>query len=233
MRSILSLLLLAGLATPALAVDGVLEINRTCAVQTGCFSGDVPGFPVTIDGSAGGSYRLTSSLVVGNGSVIDVDTSRVSIDLNGFSIRCEPAANCFLVVGSGINGANADDVTVRNGMISEMAGNGITLGDRARIQNMRITNNGGYGVSMRGSSLLIHSTIRGNSLSGVRTFDEGSLIIDNVINDNGGHGISGSGGTSYKGNLLTGNNGVSETQVNPGSATEIDGNYCGSDTICP
>jgi hypothetical protein len=231
MRPILTLLFLLALATPALATDGVLEINQTCAVQTGCFPGDTAGFPVTI--SALGSYRLTSSLVVGNGSVINVDTSRVSIDLNGFSIRCEPAANCFLVVGSGINGANADDVTVRNGMISEMAGNGITLGDRARIQNMRITNNGSYGVTMRGSSLLIHSTIRGNSLSGVRTFDEGSLIIDNVINDNGGHGISGSGGTSYKGNLLTGNNGVSETQVNPGSATEIDGNYCGSDTICP
>ncbi len=51
-----------------------------------------------------GSYRLTGSLVVGNGSLIDVDASRVSIDLNGFSIRCEPAANCFVVAGSGING---------------------------------------------------------------------------------------------------------------------------------
>jgi hypothetical protein len=231
MRSILTVLLFLALAGPAFAVDGVLEINQTCAVQTGCFPGDAPGFPVTI--SVGGSYRLTGSIVVGNGNVIDVDASRVSIDLNGFSIRCEPAANCFLVVGSGVNGANTNDVTVRNGMISEMAGNGITLGDRARIQNMRIINNGGNGVSMRGSSLLIHSTIRQNSLSGVRTFDEGSLIIDNVINNNGGHGISGSGGTSYKGNLMTGNNGVSETQVNPGSATEIDGNYCGSDTICP
>jgi hypothetical protein len=124
MRPILTLLFLLALATPALATDGVLEINQTCAVQTGCFPGDTAGFPVTI--SALGSYRLTSSLVVGNGSVIDVDTSRVSIDLNGFSIRCEPAANCFLVVGSGINGANADDVTVRNGMISEMASRSAT-----------------------------------------------------------------------------------------------------------
>ena len=36
------------LAGPALAVDGVLEINQTCVVQSGCFAGDTPGFPLTI-----------------------------------------------------------------------------------------------------------------------------------------------------------------------------------------
>jgi hypothetical protein len=45
MRSILIFLLFLVLAGPALAVDGVLEINQTCAVQTGCFAGDIPGFP--------------------------------------------------------------------------------------------------------------------------------------------------------------------------------------------
>ena len=58
----LMLLLLFALATPALASDGVLEINQTCAVQTGCFPGDTAGFPVKI--TASGSYRLTGNLVV-------------------------------------------------------------------------------------------------------------------------------------------------------------------------
>jgi hypothetical protein len=43
MRSLmvrLPVLLVLALATPALASDGVLEINQTCAVQTGCFAGD-------------------------------------------------------------------------------------------------------------------------------------------------------------------------------------------------
>ena len=53
-------LLLLALAGPALAVDGVVEINQTCAVQTGCFSGDTAGYPVTI--TQPGSYRLTSNL---------------------------------------------------------------------------------------------------------------------------------------------------------------------------
>ncbi len=56
-------LLAVGLTSPALAVDGVLEINQACA-DSGCFSGDGAGFPVII--SAAGSYRLTSNLVVPN-----------------------------------------------------------------------------------------------------------------------------------------------------------------------
>ena len=32
----------------ASASDGVLEINQTCATQTGCFPGDSAGFPVTL-----------------------------------------------------------------------------------------------------------------------------------------------------------------------------------------
>ena len=64
MRSLLTPFLLFALATPALAVDGVLEINQTCAVQTGCFAGDSPGFPVTI--TQPGSYRLTSNLFRGS-----------------------------------------------------------------------------------------------------------------------------------------------------------------------
>ncbi len=64
MRHWILLVLLLTFATPTLAVDGVLEINQTCAVHTGCLSGDTPGFPVTISGAPGISFRLTSSLAV-------------------------------------------------------------------------------------------------------------------------------------------------------------------------
>ena len=50
-RPLLSLLALSfalAIAGPAAASDGVLEISRTCAIQTGCFPGDAPGLPVTI-----------------------------------------------------------------------------------------------------------------------------------------------------------------------------------------
>ena len=37
--------LLTLLAPAVSASDGVLEINQTCALTTGCFDGDSPGFP--------------------------------------------------------------------------------------------------------------------------------------------------------------------------------------------
>ncbi|MBZ0088768.1 MAG: hypothetical protein K8H90_00155, partial [Thermoanaerobaculia bacterium] len=80
---------------PAFAVDGVGEINQTCALATGCFAGDTPGFPVAI--RSGGSYRLTGDLdlrVVPNAheaTAIDIQTSEaggatVTLDLNGFAL---------------------------------------------------------------------------------------------------------------------------------------------------
>jgi hypothetical protein len=78
--------LLLVLAGPALAVDGVLEINQACAVNTGCFSGDVSGFPVSINGSAGRSYRLTSDLVIPSVNSNGILANAPDIDLGGFSI---------------------------------------------------------------------------------------------------------------------------------------------------
>jgi hypothetical protein len=68
-------LLTIALASPALAVDGVLEINQACAVNTGCFSGDAAGLPVTI--TAAGSYRLT-----GNLTVPDENTDGIAVSAN-------------------------------------------------------------------------------------------------------------------------------------------------------
>ena len=87
-RAVLTGSLLA-ISGPANAVDGVLEINQTCAVNTGCFAGDTAGFPVTI--SASGSYRLTGNLdLVGTAvPVIQITADRVTLDLNGFMVSSD------------------------------------------------------------------------------------------------------------------------------------------------
>jgi hypothetical protein len=83
-------ILLASAATPAAAVDGVIEINQAAALAGGITPGDTPGFPVTL--SQPGSYRLTGNLdTTGlpnaqDVTVIRVTASDVSIDLNGFAI---------------------------------------------------------------------------------------------------------------------------------------------------
>src|SRR5271154_6656573 len=68
------------------AVDGVVLINQSSALQGGVTPGDAPGFPVTI--SQPGSYRLSSNLVVpdSNTNAIEITAEFVTLDLNGFSI---------------------------------------------------------------------------------------------------------------------------------------------------
>ena len=74
------------LSAPALAADGVHEINQVCALNGGCFPGDAAGFPVQITSS--GSYVLTGNLTA-TGAVsemIEVGADDVRIDLNNFTI---------------------------------------------------------------------------------------------------------------------------------------------------
>jgi len=91
----LTLLLALGSA-PALAVDGALEINQTCAVQTGRFAPNAGGFPLLIANP--GSYRLTNNLTLPENTIgILVNADDVTIDLNGFAVigpvECEGSRN--------------------------------------------------------------------------------------------------------------------------------------------
>ena len=70
----LFVLLLTG---PALAADGVDEINQTSALAGGITPGDAAGFPITL--TEPGSYVLTSNLSVPAGtSGIDVGAPGVT-----------------------------------------------------------------------------------------------------------------------------------------------------------
>ena len=109
MRSMLTLLIFLTLATPALASDGVLEINQVCAVQTGCFAGDTAGFPVTIANP--GSYRLTGNIAtIFAGPAVEINAARVSLDLNGFTLESTFGASAAI-------SSTQESVTVMNGMI--------------------------------------------------------------------------------------------------------------------
>jgi hypothetical protein len=157
MRLILSTAVLLVIAFPALAVDGVIEINQTCAVATGCFAGDTAGFPVSI--SPARSYVLTSNLTVSDpeANAIEVLVNDVTLDLNGHSIR-GPAGGGG---GKGVRALNRFNITIRNGRIWGFGLAGIsfelTTGDPSvgrsghRIENMHVSNCG-FGGGGAGSS---------------------------------------------------------------------------------
>jgi hypothetical protein len=124
MRSALLTLVFVALATPALAVDGVVEINQTCAVQTGCFREDAPGFPVTITGTAGKSYRLTGDLRVSftfpASDGLLIDSEAVVIDFNGFTMfgAVIGSSTGNGIVGGGNDGSLAGHATIKNGSMT-------------------------------------------------------------------------------------------------------------------
>jgi len=205
----LFLLLSLAFAGPALAVDGVLEVNQTCAVQTGCFAGDTAGYPVTINGSAGRSYRLTSDLIVPdeNTDGIRVSTSTLTIDLNGFEIvrsGCEGATtNCAPALGSG---AGVERISTSNRGIS--------------VKNGSITGMGSYGVLLSGPAEVSGLRVRWSRLDGIAV-GAGSTISDNTVYENGGAGISAGAGSTVSGNTAYQNG---DTGILGGHGSTVSGN---------
>ena len=131
-----TLMLLLIFAIPALASDGVLEINQTCAVQTGCFPGDTAGLPVTI--ASRGSYRLTSNILAAEGlNAIEVAALNVTIDLNGFSITGSKTPGEVGVLATG----GAERTVVRNGFIEDFGQAGVVLGDGSVVKDCQFVGN--------------------------------------------------------------------------------------------
>ena len=198
-------------ASGALASDGVVEINQTCAAKGGCFSGDTAGFPVTIDASAGHSYRLTSDLVVPDASTdgISVAADYVSIDLGGFTLRgpvtCSGTPPVCVGGGSGdgIRVSSHRGVEISNGSVIGMGARGITTVGWDIVHDVRVEQSGGNGIVVGGQSRVFRCTARQNDFDGI-VLGSGSSAIANVSNGNGRFGILLSSGLALD-NVVTSN----------------------------
>jgi hypothetical protein len=209
MRAAAVALLIAG-ARAAQAADGVLEINELCALVGGCFPGDAPGFPVEI--TAGGSYRLSSALLVGGSDVtaISITASDVTLDLAGFGVRgpvtcsgvppvCTPSGT-----GIGISGASAARVRVRDGFVSGMGSHGVALGPAARVDGVIARSNGGAGISLGMRGAVVRSSAQRNGGDGITTLRAGS-VRESTAALNGGAGIGTGEGSLVRACTVTSN----------------------------
>ena len=211
-RLLISLAATLFLAPSAHAVDGVLEINQACA-SVGCFSGDDPGFPVTIDGAAGRSYRLTSNLGVSNvfthGIFVKQGANDVSIDLNGFAIgraSCLDGEVCSATKDGGGRGIGVETplvdaprgLSVRNGSVMWMPV-GIYAGYGSSITNVRALWNGYYGIYAHTGSIVTNCTASENLDIGILA-GKGSTVVGNTVAENGSHGIWVREGSTVEGN---------------------------------
>jgi hypothetical protein len=186
-------------------------------VQTGCFAGDTAGFPVTIDGTAGKSYQLTSDLVVPdeNTNGIDVRARDVSIDLNGFQIArtgCELGTfPCGLQpgTGTGIRAAFSPSqdfpgTAVTNGTVVGMGLDGIRLSRNARVSRLQCQLNAGYGIRTFSEAIVSENIVHENGDDGIFVTSY-SDVSGNVVHSNGGSGIDAGTGSSVARNTVSRN----------------------------
>jgi len=240
-------------AVPAVATDGVIEINQARAKAGGVTPTDTPDFPVTID--HGGSYRLTSDLVVAtaNTDAILVTTTgaEVTIDLNGFSIlgpvTCTgvPVTDCSTSgSGRGIYGGDPTGrLRVTNGAIRGMGDVDVWAdGEPLSVDSLHVSHSQ-YGilstapfgqvsdtvverVRHEGISLGGYATVRNCTATmngGTGISASSGTITGSVANQNGADGIGGSAGT-VSGNTANDN---AEDGISVGSAT-LTGNMVSS-----
>jgi len=200
------------LATPALAEDGVIEINHARALAGGVTPLDAPGYPVSL--SSNGSYRLTSNLTQPdvNTNVIEVNAAGVTIDLGGFMILgpvgCSPVpVVCTPAGGSGraVLSLSFGQTTVRNGTIFGTA-QGLLLGESCRVEGVKLTHVSASPLSCSGGD----ATVRGVSVTrsgGSAIVVAGGLVENSTARANGATGIQLNGSGTIRGCLAEGNGG--------------------------
>lgn len=158
-RPLLVAVLAIAFAGPAAAVDGVLEINQTAALQGGITAADTPGFPVTL--SEPGHYRLTGPLVTGpNTDAVVILGAGVFLDLNGFAISCVGLLDraCSQAGGGsarGIHAAGTTGLRIANGSVRDQPGGGILLAGAQgfQIDGVQSHDNRFFGLRVEGSSV--------------------------------------------------------------------------------
>jgi len=147
----------------------------------------ISSLPFTI--SSPGSYVITGNLNA-TGTGITVNSSNVSIDLNGYSI-IGSGKGAF----DGIYISDRSNVEIRNGTIRNFGRNGIyEAGSNPsghRVIEVRANQNQGSGIALLGDHHLVKDcSAFGNGLQGISAY---GMISGNVCGQNGTEGIYGGG----------------------------------------
>ncbi len=218
-------------ANDSWSIDGVIEINQTCATQLGCFSGDSGGYPVSIDGTSGNSYKLTSDLIIpdANTTGIQINSANIQLDLNGFSII---RSDCLVVTdanfnyrpntGSGygifVSATFYYGISIKNGSVIGMGNKGLFIpGRNSIIKNIHVRWNRREGIDAGNDIMMINNRAFENGGNGLEC-SAFCLIQANVSNKNLGDGIQASTGSMVMSNMLSDNTGFGLNFVFSGSS---------------
>ena len=160
--------------------------------------------PYTI--SQPGSYIVVKDLTTAQDlDCIDINTSDVSIDLNGHTLY--GAGTTAGSSGNGIkdNLTGANNITIYNGTIRGFRLYGILLyGVNVRVERLNCYANKLSGIYLSNSGLVTNCNISYNGLYGIYC-SSGGVIRNNTITNNGSYGIYGLSGCVITENHVSNN----------------------------
>lgn len=208
-------------APPGPTMKTLDEVEPRIAIST---------VPFTV--SRSGSYYLTGDLTLSakdtHGVTVNVDN--VTIDLKGFALN--GPGKTFGSSGDGIRGIGRKQITIRNGIIRQFRGEGISCnnGTGLLVENLMVENcgsggvhgylhvtvrnsqcyqNDGYGILANGHLLAENNICAANSYIGIGASGVGSVIKGCIAYDNDNSGISvGAGSTVTQCSAYSNANGI-------------------------
>lgn len=155
--------------------------------------------------TSNGSYYLASNLSAASGRVaIEIDASDVTLDLNGYRIRGSLGADGIRVQpgrsgvtirngsvsdsdGAGINATGAFDVLIERVSVRNVSGNGIIVGDRARVLHCAVSQ-AAIGV-VTGENSVVEGCVSDANNSHGFDVNQGSTVSRCTASNNAGRGV--------------------------------------------
>ena len=188
-----------------------------------------------------GSYYLTANLS-SSGHGIVIQSSRVTLDLMGYSLTGDRGGTDYGIWVNGSPGAALRDITVRGGIISGF-GDGARFDDAqdSRMEGLTISSNSAYGVYFYGGggacdgNTLRDCAISGNGSYGVYLYGwagtcDGNTVAHCVLRENADRGlyVYYANGNRIENNHVSGTTGASSygIQTSGSSANLILQNSC-------
>jgi hypothetical protein len=145
------------------ADDGVRSINRCQTL-----------FPISRR-----SIVLATDLLAPGGDCLVIESSNITLDLNGFTIRSTTGTG-FGIVANG----STNNITITNGIVENFRV-GISLaGSGNQVENVRVQNNRDTGLFLGAGSLASQVVAQGNFVRGIQMSTAGR-VKDSTIHNNG------------------------------------------------
>ena len=179
------------------------------------------------------SLVLVKDLFTSGHDCLIIESSNITLDLNGFTIASNTGSNFGIVTQN-----SASNVTIKNGAVKGFAV-GISVGAGSTVENVRVQNNTDTGLILGVGSIADKVIAEGNFEHGIQVSTAGR-IKDSIVQNNGNSADSvalrAGPGSTLSGNTVWQNTGTGISASLGGTLsgnTVLDTNGVGMSVLCP